>query len=76
MENIVDQSLNQLVCNRAISSGKWPAYLENIKKKDLQLILWAGSFPYSSGTGPARLVLRNRKRVTEKIKETVKKELG
>ena len=33
-ENIVSQPLNQLVCNRANSSGKGPAHLENIKTKD------------------------------------------
>ena len=33
-ENIVGQPLSQLVCNRANSSGKGPADLENIKKKD------------------------------------------
>ena len=43
--NIVGQPLNQLVCNRANSSGNGPAHLENIKTKDKQLILWASSSP-------------------------------
>ena len=47
--------LNHLVCNRTNLSGKGPACLEYIKKKDLQLMLLAGSSPNSPGTGPARL---------------------
>ena len=54
-ENIVVKPLTQLVCNRADSSGKVPAHLKYIykKKRDKQLILYAGSSPNSSGTGPA-----------------------
>ena len=37
------------------SSGDGPTHLEKQKKKNWQLILWAGSSPYSSGTGPAQL---------------------
>ena len=34
VENIECQPLNQLVCNRANSSGTGPAHLKNKKKKD------------------------------------------
>ena len=53
MENIVGQTPKQLDCNWANSSGKGQAHLENMRKKDKQLILWVGSSPNSSGTGPA-----------------------
>ena len=33
-ENVVGQSPKQLVCNKANSSGKGPAHLENKKKND------------------------------------------
>ena len=50
---LVGQPLNQLVCKRDNLSGKRPYYMENIKTKDKQLILWAGPSPNTSGTGPA-----------------------
>ena len=61
MENVVGQPLSQtspqqrkLNWKGASSSGKY-------KQKTRQLILWTGSSPNVSGTGPARLEKCERK---------------
>ena len=55
MKNSVSQLPNQVVRNRANSSGKGPAHMENTEKYINKLISLAGSSPYSSLTGPARV---------------------
>ena len=69
--------LNQLVCNSMPTHLEWGSSSGKHQKIDYQLLLWAGSSPNSSGTGPARLEKHQLlwKRVKE-INETVKKRIS
>ena len=54
----------QLIWKGAFSSGKY-------KKKDEQLLLWAGTSPNSSGTGPARQRVEKHQLTRKGVKEKI-----
>ena len=66
------QPLNQLVGNSQLIW--W--WTNSSEKKDWQLILWAGSSRYSSGTGPAHHRVENGQLIWKIVKETISEKLN